>query len=503
MGLLKKFREFSAKTNFSRTNFPKVKKAFAFLLFLVFAVQIVAFGSFFTLNLTTNQAFAVKYEETDIQQFLDSDIRNVTVILADASAVGSGARISSPMTLTLDRIAIRASTLPYHPKAFPTSSRMLHNIFPTSESIARFATLRSSLGGGGASFQSIESIKSIDAVNALLSLAEDTNATSESVGENTVSDEKFAVEDLKAETEYNINTTAVVTDLTSQIGYLENQSVESAYQDYASFLYSNDSVDAIAGSEADEEKNHDLLISGFDNTEDAVLSILKSNIAADYSTASNILTADDVTVVDYAVHHANMTNYLSSALVEKVRDAVTDYEDSLEANIAATIFGFKIYTAKAATTAGILAGFRSAVGRVISFGQAVVSTPLREVKKIGGSIKRTVTSYASKVGEAGSSALNIGKGFLTSALSKLGSISKSIGDKVGSFAQNVKVGVTGAVKGVKGFVSKSFNAVLGSVKSLFSFIPMLILLMVGGVGAVLVVIFLMNRKRAPPEVMPY
>lgn len=470
-----------------------LQRIVALFLFSVIALQIGAMGSFFTIQLTTTETLAIKYEETDIQQFLDNDLRNVSVILESSSA-GMGASLKSPTSITLDKILIRASTLPYDPKEFPTTSKMLHNIFSTPEKIKHYALRHSNLGGTEASLSGID---------ALLSLAEETNETSEAVGENVVTGEKFAVEDLVAETEYNANTSLLITNLTHQVGYLTNQSVEPAYQDYAEFLYSNDSNDAIAGTDADDKKDHNILISGFINTEESILDILKSNIAVAYSTSSNILTKDDVTVIDYTLHHANMTNYLSQHFIEKAREAVDDYEESLEAKIEAKLFGLKVFTARAAPSAGILSGFTNAIGKVLNFGKAVVSAPLTQIKKVGGVIKKKVTSVASNVQAAGTSALNFGKGILNAAMAKMTEIQKTIGTKIASFGQSIKLGVTNLVKQGQGLVSKGFNTVMGAVKGISQFLPMIILAVAVGLGAVLIILLLMSRKRAPPEVMPY
>lgn len=477
-----------------------LRRVLALFLLSVVALNIIGLGSFFMMNLRATQTLAFSYEEEDLQQFLDNDLRNISVILASGSGSGaSSLKTSGSLTVTLDRILVRASTLPYHPKEFPTSQPMLHNIFSSPEKITRFA-LQSNAGFGSAMF----SIKGIDAVNALYSLAEETNETSEAAGENTVGDEKFAVDDLKADTEYNPNTTSLVTNLTSQVGYIENQTVEPAYQDYAQFLYTNDSHDAMVGAKADDEKKHNILISGFTNVEDTILGILKDNIAAAYSTSSNILTADDVTVVDYTLNHANMTAYLSEHLIQKVRDAVKDYEKSIEVRTAMHIFGIKLFTARAAPSTDFsLSRFRSHVGNVIRFGQARVSAALTDVKKVGGTIKRKVTTFASNLNTAKDKVLNFGKGLINGALAKMGEIKKSIGDTLHSFGQKFSAAVTPMIKGVKGFVSKGFNTITGALKGITSFIPIIILAMVGGLGAVLVVLFLMNRKRAPPEVMPY
>ncbi|MFX0065981.1 MAG: hypothetical protein ACFFC7_27765 [Candidatus Hermodarchaeota archaeon] len=97
-----------------------LRRVLALFLLSVVALNILGLGSFFMMNLRVTQTLAFSYEEEDLQQFLDNDLRNISVILSGSSAavnakvVGTGS-ISGPLTITLDRVLVRASTLPYHP----------------------------------------------------------------------------------------------------------------------------------------------------------------------------------------------------------------------------------------------------------------------------------------------------------------------------------------------------------------------------------------------------
>ena len=437
---------------------------------------------------------AAKFDESDVVQFLDSELDNVSVLIEDADAAGMGASSApSGKVLNLGSVNIRASTAAYELGSALIDGSYMHmanrqflNAYYQYARLTNNYNLKTAFASISAGMGS-----SVSATSALLSIMAD-NDTAEPTGYQDSFSEKVSYDDLEGDTEYTF----------SPANYTDWGTPEPKYSDLIESLAENDTGEDLLDPDfdANDETNYKFVVTGFDDLEESVLEVLQANVAANQITASDYITADRITILDYDLVNATMANYFSQDFFESVRDTI---DAQLEADASGimliSIFGFQIQMkglvtpVKALPSAVQVDILKGITGTIMNIGKAVVSLPMR--------IKETLIDKPLAAIKGGiTKAVSVGKGILNQIVSAPGNFVKTVKNQAKDFVSFAKPVVTSLVKGGTKLVSKGFNGLMGGIKGIFGSLTVpLVIIGIVGLGLVLAY-FYINRRQT--EIVP-
>ncbi len=516
--------------------FSRRLKLGAGFFIMMFLIGLFGLGVSFETKITTTLALP-EPEAGDVAGFFDAEAVNITFSIAPAVSVASANLQSSDQggqVYHLSRVLVRSGTVPYSVFELPDNGPYLHNakpeflrlywqyvrltgqrdIFSLKKDITRYITAVSTNNLEGYGFNPHD-LRDRQLMNILGALAT-ANDTAEAAGYALVGEDDVPIADLRGQEEeagYNISDTSIS---------VFSAELDPTFQEFSDELSGNTSeTDLVSASEVDDAEKSDFVISGFQNLEqEGFLDTLAANIAANYS-----VEPSQITILDYEVQSANLTQYLSENFINTIREAITEANENTQAQSIINIWGFKIKGAVVPVSGGLFDAIKNTVGKVYKLGKAVVSTPLKKVADAVSStakkvIPKKVTNVLSDVAGKISKGLNTGKAVVRAALSKVTDIPKSIGSTVGRYASYTKTrlvnlgksvwgGVTKTVGGVvasgKKFISDSFNTVQKMIPSVKFNMTTLLLALGAGIVALIIILVLFNRlgAGAPRRVQPY
>jgi hypothetical protein len=317
------------------------------------------------------------------------------------------------------------------------------------------------------------------------------NDTAEAAGYSLQFNEKISYDDLEGDNEY----------IFSPSNYSVWYDVEPQYAELIEALSTNDTGDEFLqdGVNADDIKRYQWIVTGFPDVEEAVLDILKSNIAANLSTSADYISPERITVIDYVLNNSIMNIYFSAHFAEAVRDQVDDVlTGSGSAALTLSIFGIKFNLGNtlvpvSAMPASIQGNILEDIGgQILNIGKAIVSVPmtiLEEAKDI--LIDKPLEAIGGGIKEAASFV----KGAFDSVLSAPGNFIKTVGNTAGDFVAKAGPAVTNLVGEGGKLVGGAFNGIIGGAKSIIGqFTPIIIIVGIVGVGFILVFLVMQSRK---------
>lgn len=436
--------------------------------FAIFALTIFLTG-YVAISASTEQTIlaSAAFDEGEFFEFLTTSLDNVTCTVASSipatvfKMVGEdGPNVINEKYFDFGSVKVTASTYPYSRAQFErsTSVKSLHQISETEIAQAAFK------------YQDLKS------QGIMLSIADVLNDTSEAVGANFYSDEKYTIENFEASDEdenYETNRSMFLTMPTR----------DSKYQYLASYLETNStSSDFVPSSAVNDENDGRIHVSAIDDVAETIEEILTNNIAANLSaTLGTTIDPDQIEDLEYLfnasdVNAARLDIYMTDAFCDKVRDAADDYYDAeirTKIKVMGVVVGESTFK-----TQGVSWGLDDVFGPVIKFGKAVVSAPLKAAGDAGQAIEDACKGTVE-------SAQSLGKGLVDGALGIPSTLAKATGEGMNTFTNTIGLGsnVGGALaKGGK-LVGDGFSTIIGGAKSIFSsimsFLPYLII--IGGV----------------------
>jgi len=415
------------------------------------------------------------FDEEDIASFFTAYLDNVTATIATGSSSFRSKLAGSSAVITLDHVAVTAGTCAYSRSAFAAISgrNSLHKIsslqlYTAAKLAPRFKFSSSS---------------------SLLSITTALNDTAESAGENIVDTQKYCINDILP--------TATADNLQTNISdYSYWPSSEPVYQAYAAELAKNSSDGDFSAESLSTDVRYSTHASIIEDVEYSILAILRSNIAANYSTATNIIDPSDVAILDYDFNTSDskagiMEVYVSQDFSNAVKEALS----SSTKTIKGKILGFTVFTRV------VPAAAFWPLDQVVGFAQTCVKTVENAGKSLIGGTQKVIKDIGQAIAGAPKTAINYVGGLCTAAASEVGNVYKTLAGKAGEtlstfanktgFGANLKEGLGNAGK----LITENASSFIGSVgRSLTSFIPVLI---VGGI--VLLIGFIFYAKVMTPR----
>lgn len=458
----------------------KISKFNALIIGLIIALNITAISASFTTTIEVSASF----EDNDLAQFLTVSLSNVTASIDPATApAGMNYKLSSTTenVIKLDTAIITAGTIAYDRSDFE-QQHDYSSFHKVSESQVREALALEQLSA----YSSFSTLKILSTSVA--------NDSSEAAGENFVSTEKYSVSDFEADTHIETNSSH----------YTTWPAVEAKYQYFAAELAENATADMFV-SDADEEFQGQLHVSTLDDVEETILSILKENIAANYSTAADIIVPSRVHILDYNFNASNPTAgiidiYISENFQNQVREAADEYIAS-ELRVKMKVFGIEVSERTYKNAAVSFALLDDALGGVVKFGEVIISTPLN----LADGAIATVVGVAEGTVDT---AMSIGTGIADACLSAPAVISKTSGDAINAFTSTTGLGANlGGALGTGGkLIGDGLSSIVGGVGGIFSsIISALPLILILGGGALIIGLIVYKKfvMGAPGEYEPY
>ncbi|MFW9990925.1 MAG: hypothetical protein ACFFD4_02575 [Candidatus Odinarchaeota archaeon] len=432
------------------------------------------------------------FDEDDIVSFLTTYLDNVTAEIS-TSALASNyfarAKLAGGSNvIELGRIGVTASTAAYSRSAFEQVSGRdtLHSIsFEQMKATANLAA-RYKLAGLSGSV-------------SLLNIMDTANDTSEAAGTNIVETQEYSINDILP-TDDADNYQTNITD------YAYWPTAESYYQGYAALLAKNSSDDDFTDDTLSTRNDYNTHASVITDVEFSMLEILKSNIAANYSTTSNIIDPDDVTILDYDFNASDpaaalVDLYLSSGMVNEVREDIAENEKTTSFKQQSTILLFGVPL------------FKSGVVRVsarTAYAPELDNVQRISIGRVGVTKQFTSTTEATKLAPLSSTtfskSINMGRGIAQAALAKPETYLKTVNTEPKEYASHVELNAnTGESFAKDGKLTKddAGSIVAKPKKQLRDYLPYII---VGGlflVAVALGAVALYKRSKRHSSTAPY
>ena len=491
------------------------KVVLATLFVALFVLPVLSMGSY--IEYKAQKTFALpEPEEGDIASFFDVLGENITFTIDPPSSQhASNLQLSSLYGVhKISKIRVKSATVPYSIAEMElywdkSSIPTLHNAKPeflrayfTAAKLTGEYNLGKLFSMAFAYKQGTLKLSSTSELASALSVLTTANDTASASGFVDKFEEKYAVTDLRGDTDYSIN-------VTDQNETVFDEPLEATYQEFAAELSGNTSeTDLISATDVDNKENSVNIVSGFDNTEeDGFLETLRANIAANYSTSSDQIDPSRVHILDYNATAANKTDYLTENFFNRVRQAVEEYQNT-EAQAALVIFGVTIKLGTLPLKKVAALSLRSVFGRVMRISKTFVSTPLRTASKL---LKKPINSIKSSI----TSSVNLAKAHIRRALSRVKSspivktVSGSARSFVGAVTQVLKdpVGTAKNIgKSIINSAGKITNKALTALSKIpkafgFSFDKLIILAGIGLAG--LMIFFILYSRLTMPRAPKY
>lgn len=508
-----------------------------YVVLALFVVSLIGTSTFYEYNVTPAQALEDP-KPGDVAAFFDAEAVNITYMIEPASSYKISSKlVGEPVVYHLDKVRVKAGTVPYSVFEFDDSVDTPTMHLGTPAFLKAYYDVGRLTGeyrlnvigswmspvidrGDFSPLGKVLSPEGAEEVQAALSVLASTNDTSEAAGYALVSEDELSVADLRGTYDYshNISDTNITTF---------SANLDPAYARYARALSGNTSeTDLINPAEVNDDFEAKSVVSGFGNLEEeGFLETLRANLAVNHTTASDPVSPDRIMVLDYVATQGNVTNYLTQEFANSIRSAVNEAASAASADTTINILGFKFKAPSKPALSVIPAQayfdeLGDGIGSIYRAGKAVISTPLKafmtvtsKAKSIAGDAAKTVEDTL-KNGLEGlkggvDAALNVGKDISKAALSKFDDIKKSVGDMsnfVTSTATNMYKSVEGAVGGAfqkivdlqKKFEDKMFNMVNVIPKTVGN-LQWVILAGVGGIAAIIVLFFLGSKFLGSPK----
>ncbi|MFW9990926.1 MAG: hypothetical protein ACFFD4_02580 [Candidatus Odinarchaeota archaeon] len=471
----------------------RIRQLFFLAVAMIFLLQALGTGS--TIVQTTEVA-ALDLEENDFGSFLTTYLDNVTAELP-SSALNSNSRVSGKIAgtggiITLGRVSVAASTVDYsrsefikdHGNDYVTLHSLSKQQIKQVVQFREFLAVNQELGFKG----------KLSAISSLTAMSTAANDTAERAGVNYAFSDSYRLKDILPKDESQ-QIQMNISDYT----YFPQPLPEfySYYGDLAKTSKIDDNVDPA------EKQKYNSHVGIIPNIEFSMLEILKSNIAANYSTATNIIDPDDVTILDYDFNASDpkagvMEVYISEHFATALKKVLTGSTTTTRGKI----FGITLFTAVVPATA--LFPF----SQVLGFAQSAVGKIGTAITTGANNLKTSISTFGRNLGtfveEAPEKAMNYVSGLYCAGISAASAIPKTMVEKgvdiVNTFTNKTGFGVNlkeGLSNGAK-LTTESIGNFVGTLgKSLTSFIPVII---VGGFVLVVAAVFgfLLYKKFMTP-----
>lgn len=419
----------------------------------------------------TTEVRASSFNENDLAQFLTVTLDNVTVTIDPASSPNLNYKLVGTSSIfTLNSVKVTASTINYNRAEFEKENN-IQSFHKVSETQVLQAL----------ELQQLSSYSQMSTLKILSTAA--ANDSSEAAGDNFLVNDGYKLSDFRATKQIETN----------QSHYTTWPTLETKYQYWANELSKNSTRDMFVTDATEEIKNGQLYVSEIANVEATMLRILRENVAANYSTVSDVIVPSRVHVLDYDFDEDSATAgilnlYMSETLQNKFREAADEY---LAETITTRFKIFGVCVAESNFKNVAVSGLFDVFDDVIKVGQTILTAPL----KIPDVVVDTLTAGY----DAG---IDIGAGVVNAGLSIPTVTSKAVGEGINTFTATTGLGANlGGTLGSAGkLASDSFSSVMGGVQGIFgsvmNILPFLLIFL--GVGGIILLILYKKFMTSSP-----